>query len=64
MDGCFSGVEALPCEIMAKQRLLRQMSDFGPILDEEVAFSRPSSPNHEINLHRDPPMDLTERLNR
>ena len=64
MDGCFSEVEALSCEIMAKHRLLRQMSDFGPILDEEVALSRPSSPNHVNHLHHDPPMDLTEGMNR
>jgi len=64
MDEYFSGVEALPCEIMAKHRLLRQMSDFGPISDEEVAFSRTSTSNHENHLHHDSPMDLVEGLNR
>ena len=64
MDGHFWGVEVIPCEIMAKHCLLRRMSDFGPILDEEVTFSRPSPPNHENHLHHDPPMDPRERLNR
>ena len=64
MDEYFSGVEALPCEIMAKHRLLRQMSDVGPISDEEVAFSRTSTSNHENHLHHDPPMDPTKGLNR
>ena len=39
------------------------MSDFGPILDEEVAFSRTGSSNHVNYLHHDPPMTLNERLN-
>ena len=64
MNGHFQGLEAISCEIMAKHRLLRQMSDFGPILDEQVAFSRPSPPNHVNHLHHDPPMELTEGLNR
>ena len=64
MDGHFRGVEAVTCEIMAKHCVLRQMSDFRHILNEEVAFSRPSTPNHENHLHHDPPMDLTEGLNR
>ena len=64
MDGHMWGVEALTCEIMAKHCVLRQMSDFGPISDEEVAFSRPSTPHHENHLHHDPPMDRTEGLNR
>ena len=58
------GVEAVPCEIMAKHCVLRQMSDFGHVLNEQVAFSRLSTPNHENHLHHDPPMDLTEGLNR
>ena len=58
------GVEAITGEINTKHCVLRQISDFGPISDEEVAFSRPSTPNHENHLHRDPPMDLTEGLNR
>ena len=37
---------------------------FHLILDEQVAFSRLSTPNHENHLHHDPPMDLTEGLNR
>ena len=49
---------------MTKHRLLRQMSDFGPILDKEVAFSRLSTPNHENHLHHDQPMDPTKGLNR
>jgi len=64
MDGHFRGAEAIPCEIMAKHLLLRQMSDFRHILNEEVSFSRPSTPNHENHLHHDPPMDLTEGLKR
>ena len=64
MDGHIWGVEAITCEIIAKHCVLRQMSDFGPISDEEVAFSRPSPPNHVNHLHHYPPMDLTERLNR
>jgi len=64
MDGHIWGVEAVPYEIMAKHCKLRQMSDFRHILNEEVAFSRPSTPNHENHLHHDPPMDLTEGLNR
>ena len=63
MNGHFWGVEAVPCEIMAKYRFLRQVSDFDPISDEEVSFSRLSMPNQVHHLHRDPPMDLTERLN-
>ncbi len=63
MNGRFRGVEAISCGIMAKHRRLRQMSDFGPILDEEVVFSRTSPPNHKNHLHHDPPMDLTEGLN-
>ena len=58
------GVEAISHKILAKYCLLRRMSDFGPILDEEVTFSRPSPPNHENHLHHDPPMDPRERLNR
>ena len=58
------GVEAISLKILAKYCLLRRMSDFGPILDEEVTFSRPSPPNHENHLHHDPPMDPRERLNR
>ena len=64
MDGHIWGVEAVPYEIMAKHCKLRQMSDFRHILNEEVAFSRPSTPNHENHLHHDPPMDLTEGWNR
>jgi len=64
MDGHFRVVEAVPCEIMAKHRLLRQMSDFGPISDEEVAFSRTSPPNHVNHLHHDPTVVQTERSNR
>ena len=41
MDAHMWGVEALTCEIMAKHCVLRQMSDFGLILDEEVAFLDP-----------------------
>ena len=62
MDGHFWGVEVIPCEIMAKHCLLRRMSDFGPILDEEVTFSRPSAPNHENHLHHDPPMAQTDGM--
>ena len=64
MDGHIWGVEALTYEIMAKHCVLRQMSDFGPISDEEVAFSRPSPPNHVNHLHHDSPMDQTEGLKR
>ena len=64
MDVHFRGVEAISHKIMAKHRKLRQMSEFAPILDEEVAFYRPSPPNHVNHLHHDPPMDLTERLKR
>ena len=64
MDGHIWGVEAIPCVIMAKHRFLRQMSDFDPISDDEVTFSRPSPPNHENHLHHDPPMAPRERLNR
>ena len=64
MDVHFLGVEAVPFEIMAKHCKLRQMSDFRHILNEEVAFSRPSTRNHENHLHHDLPMDLTEGLNR
>ena len=64
MNGHFQGLEAISCEIMAKHRLLRQMSDFGPILDEEVAFSRLSTQNRENHLHHDPPMARTEGWNR
>ena len=64
MDGHFWGVEAISHKITTKHRLLRQTSDFGLILDEEVAFSRPSTSNHENHLHHDPPMDPSERLNR
>ena len=63
MNGNFWGVEAVPCEIMAKHRFLRQMSDFDPISDDEVTFSRPSPPNHENHLHHDLPMDPTDGLN-
>ena len=63
MDVHFRGVEAISRKIMAKHRLLRQMSDFGPILDDEVSFSRLSTPNQVHHLHRDPPKDLTERRN-
>ena len=58
------GVAAVPCEIMAKHRVLRQMSDFGQVLNEEVAFSRTIPSNHENHLHHDPPMDPREGLNR
>ena len=64
MDGHIWGVEAITCEIMAKHCVLRQMSDFGPISDEEVAFSRLSTPNHVHHLHHHPPMGLTEGLKR
>ena len=64
MDRHFRGVEAISHKITAENLVLRQMSDFGPILDEEVTFSRPSAPNHENHLHHDPLMDLTEGLNR
>ncbi len=64
MDGHFWGVEAISQKITAENLILRQMSDFGPILDEEVAFSRTSTSNHENHLHHDPPMDPTERFNR
>jgi len=64
MDGHIRGVEAVTSEIMAKHRLLRQMSDFRPILDDEVEFSRLSTSNQVNHLHHDPPMDLAERLNR
>jgi len=64
MDGHFRGAEAIPCEIMAKHLLLRQMSDFRHILNDEVSFSHLSTPNHENHLHHDPPMDLTEGLKR
>ena len=63
MDGHIWGVEAIPCVIMAKHRFLRQMSDFDPISDDEVPFSRLRTPNQVHHLHRGPPMDLTERLN-
>ena len=53
MDVHFRGVEAISHKIMAKHSKLRQMSGFGPILDEEVAFSRPSTPNHENHLHHE-----------
>ena len=58
------GVEAISHKITAKHLLLRQMSDFRTILDEEGAFSRLSPCNQENHLHHDPPMDLAERLNR
>jgi hypothetical protein len=58
------GVEATSHKITAENHILRQTSDFGPILDEEVAFSHTSTSNHENHLHHDPPMDLAERLNR
>ena len=64
MDGHMWGVEAISREIMAKHCGLRQMSDFGPILNEEMAFSRTMPSNHENHLHHDPPMDPRERLNR
>ena len=64
MDVHFRGVEAISHKVMAKRRKLRQMSGFGPILDEEVAFYRPSPPNHVNHLHHDLPMDPTEGLNR
>ena len=57
------GVKAISDKILAKYCLLRRMSDFGPILDEEVTFSRPSPPNHENHLHHDLPMDPTDGLN-
>ena len=56
------GVEAISHKILAKYCLLRRMSDFGPILDEEVTFSRPSAPNHENHLHHDPPMANTDGM--
>ena len=62
MDGHFWRVDAVACEIMVKHCIFRQMSDLGPILDEEVAFSRPSTQNHENHLHHDPPTDQTEGL--
>ena len=64
MDVHFRGVEAISHKIMAKHSKLRQMSGFGPILDGEVMFSRPSPPNRVNHLHHDPPMDLAEGLNR
>ena len=64
MNGHIWGAEAVTCEIMAKHCVLRRMSDFGPILDDEVAFSRPTLLNHENHLHHDPPMDPAEGLNR
>ena len=64
MDVHFRGVEAISHKIMAKHSKLRQMSGFGPILDEEVMFSRPSPPNRVNHLHRDLPMGPTEGLNR
>ena len=64
MNGHFWGVEAVPCEIMAKHRKLRRMSDFRQILNEEVVFSCTIPSNHENHLHHDPPMDPRERLNR
>ena len=64
MNGHFWGVEAISHKILAKYCLLRRMSDFGPILDEEVTFSRPSPPNNENHLHHDPPMGPREGLNR
>ena len=64
MNGHFWGVEAVPCEIMAKHCKLRRMSDFRQILNEEVAFSCTIPSNHENHLHHDPPMDLTEGLKR
>ena len=64
MDVHFRGVEAISHKVMAKLRKLRQMSGFGPILDEEVAFYRPSPPNRVNHLHHDLPMDPTEGLNR
>ena len=57
-------MEAISREIMAKHCVLRQMSDFGQVLNEEVAFSHTIPSNHENHLHHDPPMDLTEGLNR
>ena len=60
MEGYFWGVEAKSRKIMAKHRRLRQMSDFGPILDEEVAFSCIWPSNQVHHLHHDPPMDQTE----
>ena len=64
MNGHLWGVEAVPCEIMAKHCKLRRMSDFRQILNEEVAFSCTIPSNHENHLHHDPPMDLTEGLKR
>ena len=64
MNGYIWGVEAISHKIMAKHRLLRLKSDFRPISDEEVAFSRLNTPNHENHLHHDPPMGPTEGLNR
>ena len=64
MDVDFWGVEAISHKIMAKHSKLRQMSEFAPILDEEVVFSRPSPPNRVNHLHHNLPMDPTEGLNR
>ena len=64
MNGYIWGVEAISHKIMAKHRLLRLKSDFRPISDEEVAFSRLNTPNHENHLHHDPPTDPKKGLNR
>ena len=58
------GVEAISHKITAENHILRQMSDFGPILDEEVAFSCTSTSNHENHLHHDPPTDPKKGLSR
>ena len=58
------GVEAISHKITAENHILRQMSDFGPILDEEVAFSRTRPSNHANHLHHDPPVAQAEGLNR
>ena len=63
MNGHFLGVEAASHKIMAKYYILRQVSDFGPILDEEVTFSRLSLSNHCCHPHQSPSMDLPDGMN-
>ena len=57
------GVEAISHKITVENHILRQVSDFRPILDEEVAFSRTRPSNHVCHIHHDPPTDQTERPN-
>jgi len=59
----FPGVEAISYKIMAKHCILRQVSDFGPILDEEVAFSCLRLSNQCCHPHQSPSMDLPDGMN-